>query len=111
MRYLGDPKSTVLIIGYQSSGTLGRKLYRGDKDVDVLGEHIQVKANVTSIGAYSAHADQNMLLKWVNDVVKKPSHIYCTHGDEGASAALATRIQQKLNIPCDVPRYEDVLSI
>jgi metallo-beta-lactamase family protein len=111
VRYLGDPKSTVLIIGYQASGTLGRRLYRGDKNVEVLGERIEVKARVTGIGAYSAHADQNMLMHWVESAAKRPSRIYCVHGDEGASAALATRLTKELNIPSTLPRFADTVEL
>ncbi|MDP3794107.1 MAG: MBL fold metallo-hydrolase RNA specificity domain-containing protein, partial [Candidatus Uhrbacteria bacterium] len=110
VRYLGSASTTVLIIGYQALNTLGRRLYEGDKYVDVLGERIQVKATVVSIGAYSAHGDQNKLVRWVSEAAKQPSHIYCTHGDEGAAVALATRFTQKLKIPADAPRLGDVVS-
>ena len=111
VRYLGDARTTVLIIGYQAEGTLGRQLYHGDKHVQVLGERIDVKASITSVGAYSAHADQNMIVRWIEQAERPPAHIYCTHGDESASAALATRIQQELGIPCDVPRLHDVIQV
>jgi len=105
VRYLGDERSTVLIIGYQASGTLGRQLYRGEKEVSVLSEQVRVKAQIKSIGAYSAHADQNMLMHWIETAAKKPSRIFCVHGDEGASAALATRITREMSIPCLLPRF------
>ena len=111
VRYLGDKRTTVLIIGYQAEGTLGRQLYHGDKQVQVLGERINVKATVTSIGAYSAHADQDMIVRWIEQAEHPPAHIYCTHGDEDAGAALATRIQQTLGIPCDVPRLHDTITV
>lgn len=111
VRYLGDARSTVLIIGYQAEGTLGRQLYTGEKRVQVLGEHIQVKASIISIGAYSAHADQNMIVRWIDQAERPPAHIYCTHGDEAAAIALATRIQQSLGIPCKVPRLHDTITV
>jgi len=111
VRYLGSASTTVLIIGYQAQHTLGRRLYEGEKNVEVLGERIQVKAHVTSIGAYSAHGDQNKLVRWVSEAKKQPSHIYCTHGDEGAAVALATRFTQKLHIPADAPRLGDVIEV
>lgn len=111
VRYLGSPSTTVLIIGYQAHGTLGRKLYTGEKMVDVLGERINVKAEIHSIGAYSAHADQRQLLNWVQHAEHAPSHIYCTHGEEAASAALASRITEEMGIPADVPRFEQVLTV
>ncbi len=111
VRTLGDPRSTVLIIGYQAYGTLGRKLYTGERRVDVLGERINVKARIASIGAYSAHADQRGLLNWVKAAEKPPGHIYCTHGEEAASAAIASRITEEFGIKADVPRMEQVLQL
>ena len=111
IRYLGDPASTVLIIGYQAKHTLGHQLYEGKKDVEVLGERVHVNATITSIGAYSAHADQAKLVQWVMNAPHKPSHIYCTHGEEGAAIALATRLTQKTSIPADVPRFGDTITL
>lgn len=111
VRYLADARSTVLIIGYQSYGTLGRRLYTGERKVDVLGERIDVKANVVSIGAYSAHADQHQLLHWVGSAERKPSRILCNHGEENAAAALATRLTEEFQIEADVPRFEQIITV
>lgn len=111
VRYLGDKRSTVLIIGYQAEGTLGRKLYSGEKRVDVLGEHITVHARIASIGAYSAHADQHRLIEWVGEAESLPKHVYCTHGEEDAAAALATRLTEELHVPADVPRLGDTVTL
>lgn len=111
VRYLSDKRSTVLIIGYQSSGTLGRRLYSGEKQVDVLGEHVEVRANIVSIGAYSAHADQPQLLEWVTSAEALPKQIYCTHGEEDASAALATMFAEQLHAKADVPRPGDTVTV
>ncbi|MEN9558451.1 MAG: hypothetical protein RL141_820 [Candidatus Parcubacteria bacterium] len=109
IRYLGDSKTTLLIVGYQASGTLGRKLYEGAKTVTVMGERIQVKANVVALGAYSAHADQRKLLDWIGSAPSLPAHVYCTHGEEGAAVALASRVTEELGIPADVPRPGDTI--
>lgn len=111
VRYLGDPNATVLIIGYQAHGTLGRHLYEGDKVVNVLQERVHVKATIKPIGAYSAHADQAELLGWVREAKQKPKKIFCTHGEEGASAALATLLQQKIGVPADVPRLGETIVV
>ncbi len=111
VRYLGDPKSTVLIVGYQAHGTLGRKLYTGERRVTVLGERVMVKAKIISIGAYSAHADQKQLINWIRSAAHPPQQIYCTHGEEDASAALATRLTEELGITADVPRRGDTITL
>lgn len=111
VRYLGDPKNTVLIIGYQSAGTLGRRLYSGEKRVEVLDERITVKAKIVSIGAYSAHADQPRLVEWISQATSPPKHVYCTHGEEAAAASLASRITEELGIAADVPRFGDTIDL
>jgi metallo-beta-lactamase family protein len=111
VRYLSDKKSTLLIIGYQAQGTLGRKIYSGEKRVSVLSEMVEVKANVVTIGAYSAHADQRMLLDWIKTAPEAPKRIFCSHGEEASAAALATRIGEELRIKADVPRFGETIKI
>lgn len=110
VRYMGHPTTTLLIIGYQAPGTVGHKLYRGDKQVQIMGQTVQIKARVESIGAYSAHADQLQLETWIRGAKRLPSRVYCTHGDEGASMAMATKLQLDLHIQAHVPRlFEHVI--
>lgn len=111
VRYLGDPSTIVLVVGYQAEGTLGRLLYNGAKSVEVLGERIQVKAKIEGIGAYSAHADQNKLMDWIKTAAEAPKHVYCTHGDEGAAVSLATRVKHDLDIPADAPHFGDSINV
>lgn len=111
VRYLGDKRSTLLIVGYQAGGTLGRKLYNGDKRVQVLQERVAVKAKVTSIGSYSAHADQRQILDWFRNAEQVPQRVYCVHGEEEAAAGLATRLAEEFRISVDVPRQDDIIEI
>ena len=111
VRYLGNRKTTVLIVGYQAHGTLGRKLYEGAKQVTVLNERIQVRAQIVPIGAYSAHADQEKLLEWVHESQPAPTHVYCTHGEEGSAVALATRIKHDLGIPATAPKFGEQVTL
>lgn len=111
VRYLGNEKNTVLIIGYQANGTLGRKLYSGEKVVTVLGERIHVKANIKSIGAYSAHADQPTLVNWIRDAATLPKRVFCTHGEEDTAIALATRLTEELGVQAHAPRLSETVEI
>ncbi len=111
VRYLGDARSTVLIIGYQAAGTLGRQLYEHEKHVQVLEERIDVKAEIASIGAYSAHADQNKLVSWIREAAKRPERVFCTHGEEGAAVALATRLEKELRVDAQAPRYQEGVTL
>jgi metallo-beta-lactamase family protein len=111
VRYLSDPHSTVLIVGYQASGTLGRDLYEGKKVVNVLQEKVHVKAHILAIGSYSAHADQAKLVQWVEEAEAKPKRIAVTHGEEDTSVALATRFQQHFTIPSAAPHFGDTIEV
>ncbi len=111
LRYLGNKKNTILIIGYQAHGTLGRHLYLGDRRVDVLHKHITVKARIESIDAYSAHADQQQLINWVGAAKRLPGHIYCTHGEEESSIALVSRLTKELGVTADVPHFEQTVEL
>ncbi|MBP7006317.1 MBL fold metallo-hydrolase [Patescibacteria group bacterium] len=111
VRYLGDARSTVLIIGYQAAGTLGRDLYERKRTVQVLQEKIEVKAEIASIGAYSAHADQNKLVDWIKTAAGHPEQIFVTHGEEGAAVALATRLEQEMGMKTTAPRYRDTAKL
>ena len=102
-RYLGDSSSTVLIVGYQASGTIGRRLHSGEKRIRVMDEMINVRANIASIGSFSAHGDQHKLLNWIRGAKKLPSRVYCTHGEDEACVALATRMQDEFHVEADAP--------
>ncbi len=100
---LPDPKSTLLFVGYQSEGTLGRRLMDGAKSVMIFGEEVQVKCHIKVIGGYSAHADQSQLLAWIaprRDVLKK---VFVVQGEGTASATLATKMRDELAIDAEVP--------
>ncbi|MBD3251715.1 MBL fold metallo-hydrolase [Candidatus Uhrbacteria bacterium] len=111
VRYLGKRNTIVFIVGYQASGTLGRKIYEGQKVVKVLREMVPVKAKIVSMGSFSAHADQTKLLNWLRGAATLPKHVYCVHGEAEASAAFATRVKDELKIQADVPRNEETITV
>lgn len=79
---LWRPESTVLFVGYQALGTLGRAIVEGATEVKLFGERIQVRAEIRTITGMSGHADQQGLLRWVNNIQPKPSQIYVNHGGD-----------------------------
>lgn len=111
VRYLGKRSSTLFIVGYQATGTLGRKLYSGEKRVKIFDETINVKANLVSVGSFSAHGDQHKLIDWLKSAQSLTKHVHCMHGEEDAAVALATRITEELKIKADVPRFEEEIRI
>jgi metallo-beta-lactamase family protein len=102
-RYLSDPRSTILFIGFQAYGSLGRQILDGAKVVKIFGEEVPVRCRVLAIGGYSAHADQVKLLEWVDAMRKSVKRIFLVHGEEGASEALATKIRDTMALDAVVP--------
>ncbi len=103
IRYLPDPHSTLMIVGYQAHGTVGRRLYEGAKSVRIHGRDVLVNATVTSVGAWSAHADQAKLLRWIQSAPKKPEVVLVTHGEENAAETLERKLKRDLHIDAYVP--------
>lgn len=102
-RYLSDPKSTILFIGFQASGSLGRQILEGAKIVRIFGEEIPVRCRVVSIGGYSAHADQAKLLEWLSSMRETVKKVFLVHGEEESSAALAIQIRDNLALEAVAP--------
>jgi len=109
VRYLDDPNSTLIFVGYQAHGTLGRKLYEGAEHVKVMGKYLEVKATIKAIGSLSAHGDQKKLMEWINSGDKKPEKVYLVHGEEHASTELSHRLRDEYGLKVFIPEYnEDV---
>lgn len=100
---LWNDKNTVMFAGYQAAGTLGRIIYDGTKEVKILGETIDVKAEITLLDGISGHADQAGLLKWINQFSKKPSMIFVNHGDEDSCTGFAEIIHSNTGIEAMAP--------
>jgi metallo-beta-lactamase family protein len=109
IRYLPGKNNRLLIIGYQAAGTTGRKLYEGAKKVRIFGEDVQVHAQVSAIGAFSAHADMNKLTRWLHpEDGKIPKKIFLVHGDHEAKEVFATHLRHELRTDVVVPEYQSV---
>ena len=102
-RYLPDPKSMLLIVGYQAQGTLGRQILDGAHTVKIHGETIPVRAKIKAIGGYSAHADQPALIKWIGNM-KGIKKVFCVQGEKESAEALAQRVKKDLGIDAMAPR-------
>ena len=94
---------TVLFIGYQVEGTLGRRLLNGEKTVNLFGDEIRVEAKIDRLDGISAHADKNGLLRWLGSMKKRPRRVYVNHGDDPACEALAKAVNQKLTTNAVAP--------
>ncbi len=102
---LWNPNSTILFVGYQAPGTLGRKIVEGEKRVKIFGEEINVNARIEYIEGYSGHADQEWLLNFVYSFYTKPKHIFLVHGEEEGQEVLKEKIIENTKIPVTIPSF------
>ncbi|MBI4136281.1 MAG: MBL fold metallo-hydrolase [Candidatus Vogelbacteria bacterium] len=103
-RYLAETKNTLLLIGYQSVGSLGRALQDGAKIVNIFGEVVAVRAKVATITGYSAHRDRDGLLDFVNRSADRLKKVFVAMGEPRASFFLAQRIRDYLGLEAIAPR-------
>ena len=102
---LWNPNSTILFVGYQAPGTLGRQIVDGAKSVRIFGEEIAVNARVEYIEGYSGHADQEWLLNFIYSFHNKPKHIFLVHGEPDSQEVLKGKILETTGIPVTTPNF------
>ncbi len=93
---LWNRKSSIIFVGYQAEGTLGRLLLDGAKEVTLFGENVQVNAQIYNLEGFSGHADKDGLLAWINGFQKVPKHVFLVHGEEESKKAFANTVKEKL---------------
>jgi len=108
---LPDPRSTVLLVGYQAAGTRGRALEEGARTVRIFGEDVPVRARVETVPRLSAHADADGLLRWLRTATQQPRRLFVVHGEPQAAAALAARVTRELGWNVNVPAYLDRVTL
>ncbi len=100
-----NPNNTILFVGYQAEGTLGKKIVSGEKKVKIFGEEISVNAQIEYIEGYSGHADQEWLLNFVYSFITKPKHIFLVHGELEGQKVLKSKLEESVDIPVTIPDY------
>jgi len=101
--------SSVLFVGFQAEGSMGRRLVEGGKKVRIMGEEISVRARIYNLDGLSAHADRDDMLNWLSRFNPKPATVFLVHGELESAQALANVIGEKMAIPAYIPRYGDVV--
>ncbi len=104
IRYLPDPNSMILFVGYQAKNTLGRRIIDGAQEVRIHGEDVPVRCEKRSISAYSAHADQPRLLEWLGHMRSSVKKVFVVQGEEESSMVLAGKIKSDLQLETVVPK-------
>ena len=93
---LWDARNSVIFVGYQAEGTLGRKLIDGEKDISLFGESIHVAAKIHNLEGFSGHADKDGLFEWISGFEKAPKQIFLVHGELESKEAFAYTLKEKL---------------
>jgi metallo-beta-lactamase family protein len=107
--HLPNPTTLVLMVGYQSRGSLGRKLVDGAKSVRIAGSVVQVNAKTHIFGGLSGHAGQSDLLHWIGSLAPSRPRIVLTHGEDEPRAALAARIRERFGLDSESPGYRETI--
>lgn len=110
-RYLPDPKSTLLLVGYQAAGTMGRKLQDGMKEIYIRGEKVAVNANLVEISGFSAHKDSNALQEFANEMKDTIKKIFIVLGEPKSQGYLAQRLIEFYHLPAEVPELGSSIEI
>ena len=106
---LWRPENTILFVGYQSVGTLGRKLLDGAESIQLFGEEVQVNAKIAQIDGFSSHADRDMLLDWLKG--PSPETLFVNHGEEETAVAFADLAEKTYGCRAEAPMTGDVFDL
>jgi metallo-beta-lactamase family protein len=99
-------ESTILFVGFQAAGTLGREIVDGTKEVRILGQSYPVKARVVQIDGFSAHADRDELIKWLSNLRQPPRRLFVTHGESSVSQHFGSLVKDRMGWNVKVPEYK-----
>ena len=104
---ISDPKNTIMFVGYQAVGTLGRSIVDGIKEVRIIGEKRRVEAKIVRIHGFSAHADKNELLDWLKGMEAPPRGIFVVHGETESAKSFGSFVKEQTGWKVSVPEYQD----
>ena len=102
---ISRPECTIIFVGYQAAGTLGRQILDGAKSVRIHGQPYPVRARIAQIQGFSAHADRNDLLKWLSKLSVNPKRIFITHGETKSAEEFSKYLKEKTGYNTSVPNY------
>ncbi len=108
---IGRQESTILFVGYQANGTLGRQILDGDREVRIHGRMHLVKAQVEQIRGFSGHADRAGLLRWLGYFNDSHKQLFLTHGEEDEALSLQSLLREQFDWNISVPQYGQVVEL
>ena len=105
------PESTILFVGYQAAGTLGRQILDGQPEVRILGQMYPVRSRIERVHGFSAHADRKEILEWLGNLKKAPKKIFVVHGEKDAAASFRDYLAEKTGWDVMVAKYKQQVEI
>jgi metallo-beta-lactamase family protein len=109
--HISRPEDTILFVGYQAEGTLGRYIVDGASAVRIHGQQHSVRARIEQIQGFSAHADRNEIVKWLSKLSVHPRHVFITHGEKDAAIAFQNFLKESTGFESTVPTYRQKFSL
>jgi metallo-beta-lactamase family protein len=110
-KWLPDPASTVIFVGYQAAGTRGRRLQDGETLMKIHGQPVPVRAHIESISSLSAHADSGEIMRWLGGFKRPPRKTFIIHGEPDSAEALRERIVKEFCWDAVVPKHKEVVEL
>jgi metallo-beta-lactamase family protein len=111
LRMVPDPDATLVFVGYQAAGTLGRRILDREPEVKILGQWVPVRCRIVKIGGFSAHADWKEVLRWLEGMDGAPRRTFLTHGEPVAANAMAAHIKERFGWIVEVPQYGETFEL
>jgi metallo-beta-lactamase family protein len=106
LRMVPDPEATIVFVGYQAAGTIGRRILDGEPEVKIMKQRVPVRCRIAKIGGFSAHADWKEVLRWLEGMkTGVPSRTFLTHGEPEAATAMGAHINERFGWNVHVPQY------
>lgn len=109
--YVSDPKTTIVLVGYQAMGTTGRELVDGAKEIRVFGNTLPVRAKIKTVDVFSAHADYNEVLAWLAHFERVPQKTFLIHGEFASAQSLKAKIEQRFGWVVTIPHYQETFEL
>ena len=110
-QYIDKPECTILFVGYQAAGTLGRQILDGNREVRLHGRYRLIRARVEHVVGFSGHADRAQLLQWLGHFTTPPEQLFVTHGEVESALALAQQVRDQLHWTVTVPEFQQVVEV
>lgn len=104
---ISRPESTILFVGYQAIGTLGRQIVDGAAKVRILGQHYPVRARIAQIHGFSSHADRNEILRWLSEFKRSPRRVFVVHGEAETAIKFGKFLEKEKGWDVIVPEYRE----